>query len=165
MKLHRLLLVLVFTAIAGCAEYGFTINDKVVYNPEPLFSDFDVADPALQTCLSQAIADAKASSASALQTLNCSHADIASLDGLEMFTGIRQLKLTANRIESIAPLAQLTALEAVYLENNRITDAVPLYHLPALAFVDLTGNAGLACPEQAALVGVETVLLPRQCGK
>ena len=43
--------------VAACGSYDFTVNDKVVYTPDPLFSDFDVPDKALRECIREAIND------------------------------------------------------------------------------------------------------------
>ena len=49
---------LTFAAIcAACANYEFTVNEKVVYPPLPLFSDYALADAALQQCVTQSIED------------------------------------------------------------------------------------------------------------
>ena len=57
---------------AACGSYDFTVNDRVVYTPDPLFTDFDVPDEALRECIREAINDARATSASELASLSCS---------------------------------------------------------------------------------------------
>lgn len=147
----------------GCSDLDFKVNDRVVYSPRPLFSDFELADPALQACVEQAIADQKVTLAIELHTLNCSHAGISSLEGLERFTGLQQLKLSANDIRNLAPLGKLSSLEALYLDNNQVVDPVPLYELLSLATLDLSGNGSLQCPAGNALFRLDELILPRHC--
>ena len=43
--------------LSACADYEFRVNERVVYTPLPLFSDFTVSDAALHNCLVQTIED------------------------------------------------------------------------------------------------------------
>jgi Leucine-rich repeat (LRR) protein len=149
--------------LAGCASYDFTVNDKLVYSPKALFSDFDTPDAGLSNCLEQAIVDAKISEASALKRLNCSHAGIETLQGLEIFTGLIQLKLSANKIRNLAPLVSLVDLQELYLDDNAVVDPVPLYPLPALRTLNLSSNTVLQCPEATAFADMESLSLPNHC--
>jgi Leucine-rich repeat (LRR) protein len=109
------------------------------------------------------VIDGKITSASELTTLNCSHAGVASLEGLELFTGISRLKLSSNNIRTIAPLTALTILEVLLLDSNQIVDSTPLMDLDALAELDLAQNPQLLCPSDSPLMGVETLTLPGHC--
>jgi Leucine-rich repeat (LRR) protein len=149
--------------VAACGSYDFTVNDKVVYTPDPLFSDFDVPDKALRECIREAINDAKASNASEVSSLSCTDAGVESLAGLSTFTELEQLTLSSNNISNISELAALTVLQVVYLDNNRIIDPVPLYQLPALHRLDLSSNPGLICPAPGSLLRVSHVTLPEHC--
>ncbi len=150
--------------IAACGSYDFTINNKVVYTPEPLFTDFNVPDQALRQCLKDAINDAKASNANELSSLSCSDAGVENLAGLSTFTELEQLTLSSNNIVNISELAALTVLQVLYLDNNHIVDPVPLYQLPALDRVDLSSNPAMMCPPPGSLLRVSTLTLPRHCG-
>jgi hypothetical protein len=154
---------LAFMSLAACGNYDFTVNEKVVYTPRPLFADFEVPDDALRACLEQAIKDDRVTAASELSALNCSHAGIASLEGLGVFTGISRLKLSSNRIRNLTELARLTVLEELFLDDNQVVDPVPLYELPALYRLDLSGNPDLQCPASGALLRVEHLELPAHC--
>ena len=134
------LLALLLTA---CGSYDFTVNDRVVYTPDPLFTDFQVPDKALRECLREAINDQKATSANALSSLSCSEAGIETLAGLSTFTELEQLTLSSN--------------------NNQIIEAVPLYQLPTLRLVDLSSNPHLLCPVSGSLMRVSDVTLPSHC--
>lgn len=163
---HRyssLLLCLAMSLVAACGSYDFTINEKLVYSPKPLFSDYSITDSALQICLELTISESKASNASDLEILNCSHAGVTELKGLETFSGITQLKLSSNKLQSIATLAALSNLEVLHLDNNQIVDLRPLLELQVLRELDLSGNPELLCTSANGLIAIETLTLPRHC--
>ena len=163
---HRLLTglgCLALILLAACENYDFKVNEKVVYSPAPLFSDFDVADEALRGCLEQAIEDKGVRAAAQLSALNCSHAGIEDLSGLATFTGVVTLKLSSNNIRNLVELGTISQLQELYLDDNRVVDPVPLYELPALRYLDLSGNPQLQCPANAAFLRVKTVILPEHC--
>lgn len=149
--------------LAGCTNYDFTVNEKLVYSPKTLFSDFNTPDPGLNNCLEQAIVDAKIDEADALKRLNCSHAGIETLQGLETFTGLIQLKLSANKIRNLAPLVDLIDLQELYLDDNVVVDPVPLYPLSALRTLDMGNNVVLQCPQAAAFAHLTSLTLPDHC--
>jgi Leucine-rich repeat (LRR) protein len=149
--------------LAGCGPYDVKVNERVVFSPRPLFSDFDLADPALRACVQQAIADNNVTAAPELQVLNCSNAGIADLSGLGVFTGITRLKLSANDIRNLVELSRLSLIQVLYLDDNAIVDPVPLFDLPALQELDLSGNADLQCPASSALLTVKQLALPGHC--
>jgi hypothetical protein len=149
--------------LAGCTNYDFTVNDTLVYSPKTLFSDFDTPDPGLNNCLEQAIIDAEIDEADALKRLNCSHGGIETLQGLEVFTGLIQLKLSANKIRNLAPLVGLIHLQELYLDDNVVVDPVPLYPLYTMRTLDLAGNAVLQCPQAAEFSHLRSLTLPDHC--
>ena len=135
------------TLLAACADYSFTVNEKLVYTPEPLFRDFEVPDAALARCLRQHITDADVRAAEQLKELNCSHAGVATLQGLEVFAHLVRLKLSNNQISDLAPLANMPALEELYLDNNALRSIMPLRGDPGLLVLDLGGNDTLVCAQ------------------
>jgi Leucine-rich repeat (LRR) protein len=149
--------------LGACESYDFKVNDKVVYSPAPLFSDYEIPDQALRDCLQQAIADKVVTGPSQLDTLNCSHAGISDLSGLATFTGLTSLKLSSNNIRNLVELGTLSGLQELILDNNQIIDPVPLYQLPALQVLDLSGNPALQCPQHNGLLRVTTLSLPAHC--
>ncbi|MFT6957642.1 MAG: Leucine-rich repeat (LRR) protein [Halieaceae bacterium] len=157
-------IILILLLLTGCGAYDFTVNERVVFTPKPLFTDYEIADTALNDCIKQAIVDKKITSAAQLSVLNCSHAGISSLAGIETFTGLSQLKLSSNQFADLSHLAPLSSLEDVYLDNNEIINPTPLFDLMLLRQVDLGGNSSLRCPTSSALLRVEQVRLPRHCG-
>ncbi len=163
--MHRLFVCL-FTLqilLAACADYDITVNERVVYTPRELYSDFEIADPALHDCVTQTIADRGISAASQLTDLNCSHAGITDLGGLARFDGLVYLQLSANGIRNLVELQSLTSLQELYLDRNRVVDPVPLYKLPDLRIVDLSDNPDLQCPDRRGLPPAVKVFLPRHC--
>ena len=164
--LHRLSFSLVCSALlflSACESYDFKVNEKVVYSPRPLFSDFETPDEALRTCLEQAIVDGAVSTADQLSSLNCSHGGIEDLNGLASFTGMTSLRLSSNNIRNLVELGAITTLEELYLDSNKIIDPVPLYQLDSLRFVDLSANPNMQCPKGGGLERVATVILPAHC--
>lgn len=154
---------LLLLTLNGCARYDVKVNDRVVYSPRPLFTDYAITDPALRTCVEQAIVDGNVTTAAGLKALSCSHAGIADLNGIATFTGLAQLKLSSNQVRNLVEVSRLTQLRALYLDDNRVVDPVPLYELPALQMLDLSGNTELQCPSSGALVNLEELVLPEHC--
>lgn len=162
--MHRWLIPCLLTAlITACSDFDFKVNERVVYSPKPLFSEFEIADEALRTCLEQAIADNTVTAAAQLQQLGCSNAGIENLDGLATFTGLTQLILSSNSISNLTEISALSALQILDLDNNNIVDPVPLFELPGLQHLNLAGNPKLQCPSGSALAIVEKVRLPDHC--
>lgn len=158
------LLVILLFLLSACQGYDYTINDRVVYSPQPLFDDYAITDVALRRCVEQAIMDGRVTAADQLKALNCSHAGIASTEGISTFQGLMSLKLSDNKIRNLVEVGQLLELRSLYLENNAIIDAVPLAGLPYLTTLELSGNDDLQCPLAGTLARVTTVVLPDHCG-
>jgi Leucine-rich repeat (LRR) protein len=115
-------LLLLVLSLGSCADYEISVNDRRVYTPLPLFSNFSLADPALQTCVSQTISDEKITSVESLEKLNCSHAGIRSVEGLEQFTHLQFLNLGQNQLRNVGSLSLLTQLQRVNLDGNPALD-------------------------------------------
>jgi Leucine-rich repeat (LRR) protein len=165
--LHRLFYCCVglsFLFLCACQGYDVKVNDKVVYTPTPLFSDFAIADPGLKSCLERAINDGVITAPDQLTNLDCSFAGIETLDGLATFTGLKTLRLSANKVRNLVELNKIITLEQVFLDDNQIVDSAPLYPLSALRKVDLSGNSALQCPKSGRFVKSVTVILPQHCG-
>ncbi|MDX2465567.1 MAG: hypothetical protein QNK31_13780 [Porticoccus sp.] len=116
--LYKLLLPLVSIVIIGCEGYTYTLNEQPVFSSEKLFSNFNITDTALKSCVDQAIFDQKAIRANQLTHLNCSNAGISKLSGLETFTGLTHVNLNENVLVEIKPLLFLSQLQVVTLEAN-----------------------------------------------
>ncbi len=160
----QLAIFTVLILLTACETYDFTINEKRVYTAKPLFSQFDTPDPALYECLKQRIIDEKITSAAQLTSLNCSHAGIATLRGLGVFTGLTQLKLSSNKIRNLVEISALPVLRELYLDNNVVIDPIPLQQILSLRLLDLRRNATLQCPSSQGFPLVDALTLPKHCG-
>jgi Leucine-rich repeat (LRR) protein len=153
--------------IAGCQNYSVSLNDNVVYTPPSLFKDFVIADLHLRACVEQTITDNRITKAEDLKQLNCSHAGIASLAGLEKFYSIEQLNVSENALQSIAPLSNFSKLKVLILRKNNLTNAEPLLHMLALQELDISENAKLTCGDVKQFANTHSgnlkLTLPEQC--
>lgn len=153
--------------LSACADYQFTINDRVVYSPEPVFKDYVIGDSALRDCISQHLGEAGHTGAGQLLELNCSHAGITDLQGIEVFSGLQRLQLANNALTSVAPLATLAGLEILHLEGNQLKSLLPLRGLELLSSLNVGDNPTLVCGELgyfAALPGL-SLEIPKHCTK
>jgi Leucine-rich repeat (LRR) protein len=160
--------LLIITLIAGCKTYSVSLNNNVVYTPASLFKDFVIDDAHLRNCVEQTIIDEKITKADDLKQLNCSHAGISSLAGLEKFHQIEQLNLAENALQSIAPLSNFSQLRVLILRKNNLTNAEPLLHMLALRELDISDNAKLSCGDLKQVAanfhqGDLKLVLPSQC--
>jgi len=161
---HRsLILTLFLVLLAACSDYDIKVNDRVVYTPAQLFSDFEIADEGLRDCVTQTIADQALTSSSQLLDLICSNAGISDLSGLSIFHALRRIRLSDNKVRNLMELQKMDQLQELYLDNNRIIDPVPLYGLSGLHFLDLSGNPNLQCPKAAGFSWTEELVLPKHC--
>lgn len=133
--------------LSSACSYSVSVNDNIVYTPEPLLTDYEIVDNNLRQCIEQTISDKKITAARQLTLLNCSNAGIATLAGLERFDALEELNLASNQLQSLAPLARLSQLKVVILRENKLNDIVPLLALLKLTQVDLTQNAQLNCAD------------------
>lgn len=120
--MHSPAIALIATVLAvtlsGCGSYAFTLNEQSVYTPPPLFNAYDISDSNLHNCVQQTIADRRIRDAGAVTLLECTYGGIETLEGLEVFAGLKQLNLAHNLLDKIDPLLQLPALERVKLTGN-----------------------------------------------
>lgn len=140
----KLLLFIVTTlALLSCDRYQVTLNEREIYTPAILFSDFQILDPALRICVTQAISDQKISRPQDLKLLNCTYAAITRLDGLERFT----------------------KLETINFANNKLVNIKPLMFFGDLKRLDLRGNSGLSCKDLLSLeiLLAAELLKPQSC--
>lgn len=160
-----LLILPLQVCLAACQGYEITVNERPVYTPPPLFTDFSLPDANLQACVDQHIKDQGITSAQQLQTLRCTFAGIQTIDGLALFTGLRQLDLSDNQLTEIGELARLSQLQVLNLANNQIGSAAPLLALVHLKRLSLTGNKGLVCKDLSQLADQQPLALdaPSQC--
>ncbi|MEE4190962.1 MAG: hypothetical protein V2I66_05255 [Halieaceae bacterium] len=146
----RLFAGLLLVVSSGCADYQFTVNERVVYTPAPLFSGYEIADTALLECVKAHIQEAQVTAADQLEVLNCSHAGIEDLSGLQVFAQLTRVKLSSNAIEEVNALADMTALLELYLDDNKLRSVTELRDLLELRMLDVAGNAALRCGDLTA---------------
>lgn len=156
------------TLLVACKNYSVSVNENVVYTPAPLFKNFKIADTHLRNCVEQTIIDGHITKVEELKQLNCSHAGIDSLAGLEVFSAIEQLNLSENNLVKISELNKLARLRVLMLRKNHLTSAEPLLHLLHLQELDISENRNLACVDVNQLLanfqkGTLKVNLPEQC--
>ena len=166
MRAKTTILVIVMVSLAGlaaCSDFDVKVNERRVYNTEPLFADFEIPDEALRTCVSDAIASGRISSAAQLKELDCSGMGIIELSGIGTFTGLERLRLSENSISKLAALAPLSSLQELYLDRNQVVDPVPLFDLLSLRVLDLARNGELQCPSSISLLRAQEITLPRHC--
>ena len=145
MKCNGILAIAALAALlSGCNRYLITVNDQPVSEPPPLLKGFRIADIALDTCVHQAITDRAIRQQTELETLICSHAGIASLEGIEFFSRLHTLNLANNNLTSIAPLLFMGSLHSVNLEKNPELDCNEVAKLAA----QLPSGGKLVYPEQ-----------------
>ena len=151
--------------LAGCMGYDYKLNERVVFQGPRLFVDYAIADEHLRACVAQAISDNRITRPEALEDLNCSQAGIASLAGLEVFTGLRRLGLDGNAISDLAPLYPLRQLELLQLRGNRIAALDARLCQGAAKRIALAGNEALACAGIAKLqaCGARLIDVPAHC--
>jgi Leucine-rich repeat (LRR) protein len=160
--------LIIVSALIGCNNYSVSLNDKVVYTPPELFKDFVIADTHLSDCVTQTILDNHITKVEQLKQLNCSHAGISNLTGLEKFSAIEQLNLAENAITSVSALSNLAQLQVLILRKNNLINAEPLLHLLHLRELDISENEKLGCGEIKQLLanfhkGDLKTELPEQC--
>ena len=131
--------------LSGCKGYQVTLNETVVRSPAALYTDFQVTDRNLQTCLDQAIKDAAATAPGQLTQLNCSHAGIETLEGLQVFHNLQQINLAHNQLRDLKALGQMGRVQLLLLNHNKLKSIPEVLTLPKLNRLELDNNPELHC--------------------
>lgn len=126
--------------LSGCKNYSISLNDNTLYTPAGVFKDFDIADAALNDCVTQTLFDEKITRAEDLTQLNCSNAGVKSLTGLSKFFALTAVNLSENTLNDIDELGKLGRLEVLLLNKNAIKSSAPLLTLLHLRKLDLSNN-------------------------
>jgi len=163
LRLSTTLLLCVF--FSGCSDYRISVNDRTVYEPVALFTDYRIDDAALRACVEQAIRDTMATRANQLKDLNCANAGIRSLTGINVFTGLERVRLDDNHISDLTPLFDLRSLALLQVRNNQLSNAPSQFCLTGLQRLAIEGNAALHCESLATLkaCGVTLESAPAHC--
>lgn len=130
----------------GCERYAVTVNHQPVYTPPPLYSDFAIADTALQECIKQTIVDKKVVRIEQLTALTCRHAGLTSLAGLEHFAFLQELDLSHNQLVDTQALTKLTQLKTLKIQEN---PALACEGLAELAQAGLSISAPAHCQQSS----------------
>ena len=149
----------------ACSDYEVKFNERPIYTPKPIFTDYRIPDSALEACIEQTITDKRVSDSGDLRVLICTNAGITSLKGLSTFSHLEQLNLAHNAIIDVQALAALPQLRQLDLSFNSIQDSGPLTTLAYLEKLNLKGNAALDCDQAARLQSISNAIitLPKHC--
>ena len=122
-------IILMIYLISGCADYAVTFNNKSIITPIALYQSKKIIDNALRNCIEHTIVDQKITDPKTLKVLDCSHAGIVKLDGIQQFLHLSEVRLKNNSLEGIAPLLLLDKLTLADLNNNANIDCDDLTQL------------------------------------
>lgn len=145
------LLLTVSLLLSACKGYQYTFNETVVRSPTPLYTDFQVADPNLKNCLDQALQDILATAPDQLTQLNCSHAGIETLEGLQVFHKLQKINLSHNNLSDIKALGLMGQIELLLLSDNQLESVTEILTLPKLQRLDLSNNPHMRCTDARQL--------------
>jgi hypothetical protein len=104
--------------LSACGPYQVTLNERQVYSPPKIYSDFSLVDEGLKNCVRQTLLDQKISRPEDLTRLICRHAGIANLEGLSHFFALQELDLAHNNLQSVSVLGEFKQLRLLKLSNN-----------------------------------------------
>ena len=123
------LIILMIYLISGCADYAVTFNNKSIITPVALYQSKNIIDNALRNCIEHTIVHQKITDPKMLRVLDCSHAGIVELDGIQQFLYLSEVRLKNNSLAGLAPLLLLDELTLVDLNNNTNIDCNDLRQL------------------------------------
>jgi len=164
----------ILTCLKACNKYSVTLNDQSIYQPQPLFNDYQISDPHLHACVAQTISDKAITAAIQLQRLICTNAGIKDLVGLEVFSQLQELNFNDNALNNLKGIDRLSKLTRLSLKNNQLGHASELLLLQNLIYLDITRNPQLDCNNLQQLNNNQTqqthtnkqkieFYLPKQC--
>jgi len=122
-------IILISYVISGCADYAVTFNNKAIITPVALYQSEKIIDNALRNCIEHTIGHQKITDPKMLRTLDCSHAGIEKLDGIQQFLYLSKVRLKNNNLAGLAPLLLLDKLTVADLSNNTNIDCDDLRQL------------------------------------
>ncbi len=150
--------------LTGCGRYAVSVNERTVYEPAPLFSDYSIADASLKSCVKDTIAQRQLTKAEQLKRLLCPPGEIASLSGIQVFVNLEHLGLASNQVSNLTPLSKLNKLTQINVRDNRVENFSALHSLEALSFLDARGNNSARCDTLTPLSNKSIELaLPEAC--
>ena len=128
-------IALMVVLLSGCANYAVTLNNKSIITPTVLYQTKKIIDNAFNECVEQTIIDQQIKDPQTLRTIDCGHAGIEKLDGIQQFF----------------------ALSEVRFQNNNLTSLTPLFFLDELTLVDLHNNTNIECADLRQLRGRDSI--------
>lgn len=149
--------------LSACHPYEVSVNDKVVYEPAPLFQDYAITDPTLKACVKASIREQHVKRANELKELICPAGDIQSLEGISVFTGLTKLGLADNKLSSIRGVKSLLRLKRLNVKGNTVADFSELKGLRELILIDATANKNARCETLPESTNSLEVRRPEHC--
>ena len=125
-------LILSLFLVTGCDRYAVTLNQQPIYTPKVIYSGYQIADPALASCVKLTLKEAKITQPGQLETLNCSFAGITDLSGIELFSKLKTINLNSNQLTDIKALLFLGELRQVNLAENPLLSCTDVKALDEL---------------------------------
>jgi|TARA_B110000967_G_scaffold200713_1_gene236911 Leucine-rich repeat (LRR) protein len=132
-----LILFSLLMTLLACDRYQVTLNDRELYRPPIIFTDYAISDAALRDCVGQAIVDEAIGEPEQLEQLNCSYAGISNLSGLGRFSQLKSINLSNNNLRNLRPLMFFGSLETLNLANNSELFCIELDTLETLVIKEL----------------------------
>ncbi|WP_018414720.1 trypsin-like serine protease [Teredinibacter turnerae] len=100
----------------------------------------ELADAALASCIRNIVLEDGVTAPDQIELVNCSNKGVASLRGLQAFTGLRSLHVLGGQISDVSPLTNLVELRQLTLFANNVSDLSPLAGLVNLYWLDISDN-------------------------
>ena len=122
-------IALMVVLLSGCANYAVTLNNISIITPIVLYQTKKIIDNAFNECVKQTIIDKQIKHPQTLKTIDCSHAGIEKLDGIQQFFALSEVRFQNNNLTSLTPLFFLDELTLVDLHNNTNIDCADLRQL------------------------------------
>ena len=122
-------IMLMVVLLSGCANYAVTLNNKSIITPTVLYQTKKIIDNAFNECVEQTIIDQQIKDPQTLRTIDCGHAGIEKLDGIQQFAALSEVRFQNNNLTSLTPLFFLDELTLVDLHNNTNIDCADLRQL------------------------------------
>jgi len=96
-----------------------------------------------------------------LNNLRILQAPIRDLSGLEGLTNIHELRVDYTLLEDLLPISSLTDLLQLDIDNNRVVDLTPLSNLNYLQSLNISGNQVVDLSPLSSLANLNTLIASR----
>ncbi|MBO9701389.1 MAG: leucine-rich repeat domain-containing protein [Sporocytophaga sp.] len=123
--------------------------------PDPAFRQFLVTNhPSLMNANQELIT---ANAAAVTGVFYCSEANISSLEGIQNFTGIKELQCLKNKLTTLPNLSNLTGLTQLNASGNQLTILPALNSLINLQVLNVMENKITAFPDLSGLTNIKEI--------